>query len=61
MADRNITWQVVIVVVTTLLAVSIAVPMLRRVPLEHAIPLLFAGMLFGMSLMRAELVLRRRR
>ena len=60
MADRNIAWQVAISIVTTLLAVGIAVPMLRRVPLEHAIPLLFAGMLFGMSLMRAELAVRRR-
>lgn len=60
MADRNLTWQIVISLATTLLAVAIAVPMLARVPLEHALPLLFSGMLFGMSLMRAELAVRRR-
>jgi hypothetical protein len=60
MADRNLTWQIVIILATTLLAVGIAVPLLARVPLEHAIPLLFSGMLFGMSLMRAELAVRRR-
>jgi hypothetical protein len=60
MADRSLTWQIVISVLTLLLAVVIAVPMFARVPLEHAIPLLFSGMLFGMSLMRAELAVRRR-
>ncbi len=60
MADRSITWQIAISVVTLLLAVAIAVPMLSRVPLEYALPLLLAGMLFGMSTMRAEITLRRR-
>jgi hypothetical protein len=60
MADRSITWQIAISVVTLLLAVAIAVPVLSRVPLEYAIPLLFSGILFGMGLMRAELAVRRR-
>jgi hypothetical protein len=60
MADRNTTWQIAISTVTTLVAVLIAVPMLSRVPLEHALPLILAGMLFGMSVMRAEIALRRR-
>jgi hypothetical protein len=60
MANRNLTWQIVISTVTTLLAVAIAVPMLARVPLEHALPLLLSGALFGMSVMRAEIALRRR-
>jgi hypothetical protein len=60
MADRNTTWQIAISTVTTLVAVLIAVPMLSRVPLEHALPLILAGMLFGMSVMRAEMALRRR-
>ena len=60
MADRNITWQIAISVVTLLLAVGIAVPMLARVPLEHALPLLLSGTLIGMGLMRAEIALRRR-
>jgi hypothetical protein len=60
MADRTITWQMAIVAVTMLLAVGIAVPMLARVPLEHALPLLLSGMLFGMSVMRAEIAIRRR-
>jgi hypothetical protein len=61
MADRRITWQLVLSIVTTLLAVVIGVPALRRVPLEYALPLLLSGVLLGMSLMRAELALRRRR
>ena len=61
MADRNITWQIVISVMTALVAIFIAVPMFSRVPLEHAVPLLLAGMLFGMSVMRAEIALRRPR
>jgi prepilin signal peptidase PulO-like enzyme (type II secretory pathway) len=60
MADRNLTWQIVIILATTLLAVVIAVPMLARVPLEYALPLLLSGMLFGMSVMRAEIAVRRR-
>jgi hypothetical protein len=61
MADRNIRWQVAIVIVTTLLAVGIGLPALRRVPLEYALPLFLSGVLLGMSIMRAELALRRRR
>ena len=60
MADRNTTWQIVISTVTALVAITIAVPLLARVPLAHALPLLLAGMLFGMSVMRAEIALRRR-
>jgi hypothetical protein len=61
MANRKITGQLGISIATTLLAVIIGVPALRRVPLEYALPLLFSGALFGMSLMRAELALRSRR
>jgi hypothetical protein len=61
MADRKIMWQILISIVTTLLAVMIGLPALRRVPLEYALPLLLSGVLLGMSLMRAELALRRRR
>jgi hypothetical protein len=61
MADRGTAWQIVISIVTTLLAGVIGVPALRRVPLEYALPLLISGALLGMSLMRAELVVRRRR
>ena len=60
MADRNVTWQIVISTVTALVAVMIAVPMLSRVPVEHALPLLLSGALFGMSVMRAEIAIRRR-
>jgi hypothetical protein len=60
MADRSFTWQIAISVVTLLLAVLIAVPMLSRVPLEYALPLVLSGMLFGMSVMRAEIAVRRR-
>ncbi len=61
MAGQKIGWQVAISLGTTLLAVAIGLPALRRVPLEYALPLLISGALFGMSLMRAELALRRRR
>jgi hypothetical protein len=61
MADRRIAWQLVISAATALLAVAIAVPMVRRVPIEHALPLLFSGALLGMSIMRLEITLRRRR
>ena len=61
MPDRRIAWQLVISIVTALLAVAIALPMLRRVPVEHALPLLLAGALLGMSVVRAEIALRRRR
>jgi hypothetical protein len=61
MADRKITVQLGISIVTTLLAVIIGVPAFRRVPLEYALPLLISGALFGMSVMRAELAVRSRR
>lgn len=43
------------------LAILIGLPAWRRVPSEYALPLLVSGALLGMSLMRAELALRRRR
>ena len=43
------------------LAILIGLPAWRRVPAEYALPLLLSGALLGMSLMRAELALRRRR
>ena len=43
------------------LGIVIAVPAWQRVPTEYALPLLLSGALLGMSLMRAELALRRRR
>ena len=61
MADRRLTLQILFSLVTTLLAVGIALPALRRVPVEYALPLILSGTLLGMSLMRAELALRRRR
>jgi hypothetical protein len=61
MADRNTTWQAAIIVVTALLGVGIGLPVFRRVPLEYALPLFLSGVLLGMSIMRAELALRRRR
>ncbi len=41
--------------------IVIAIPAWRRVPTEYALPLLLSGALLGMSVMRAELALRRRR
>jgi hypothetical protein len=61
MADRSTAWQLGISVVTMVLAAVIGVPAQRRVPLEYALPLLLSGALLGMSVMRAELALRRRR
>ena len=61
MADRRVAWQLVISVIIATLGVVIAIPAWRRVPVEYAVPLVFAGALLGMSLMRAELALRRRR
>jgi hypothetical protein len=61
MADRALTWQLLISVAIATLAVVIAIPAWQRVPTEYALPLLLAGMLLGMSLVRAELALRRRR
>jgi hypothetical protein len=42
-------------------AIIIAIPAWQRVPAEYALPLLLAGALLGMSIMRAEIALRRRR
>jgi hypothetical protein len=53
--------QLVLSVAIAALAVLIAVPAWQRVPAEYALPLLLSGTLIGMSLMRAELALRRRR
>ena len=61
MPDRRVTWQLLISAVIAAFAIIIAIPAWRRVPAEYAIPLVFAGALLGMSLMRAELALRRRR
>ncbi len=61
MTDRRATWQLLLSAAIAALAVLIAVPAWRRVPAEYALPLLLSGMLLGMSLVRAELALRRRR
>jgi hypothetical protein len=61
MSDQRATWQLLLSVTIAVLAVVIAIPAWRHVPAEYAIPLLLSGVLLGMSLMRAELALRRRR
>jgi uncharacterized membrane protein YhhN len=61
MPDRRVAGQLLISAIMAALAIVIAIPAWRRVPTEYAIPLVFAGALLGMSLMRAELALRRRR
>jgi hypothetical protein len=61
MVDRRLTGQLLISVATTLLAIALGVPPLRRVPLEYALPLLLSGVLLGTSLVRAELALRQSR
>jgi hypothetical protein len=43
------------------IGIAIAVPAWRHGPAEYALPLLLSGALIGMSLMRAELALRKRR
>ncbi len=53
--------QLLISVAIAAVGIVIAVPAWRRVPVEYALPLLISGALLGMSLMRAELALRRRR
>jgi hypothetical protein len=60
MSDRGVTWQLLISVAIAALAIVIAIPAWRRVPAEYALPLLLSGALLGMSLVRAELALRRR-
>jgi hypothetical protein len=61
MPDRQATWQLVISAAIAALAIAIAVPAWRNVPTAYALPLLLSGALLGMSVMRAELALRRRR
>ena len=53
--------QLLISVVVAALGIAIAIPAWRHVPAEYALPLLVSGALLGMSIMRAELALRRRR
>jgi hypothetical protein len=53
--------QLLISVGIAALGIAIAIPAWRQVPTEYAVPLLLSGALLGMSLMRAELALRRRR
>jgi hypothetical protein len=53
--------QLLISGVIAALAIAIAVPAWRRVPTEYALPLVLSGALLGMSVMRAELALRRRK
>jgi hypothetical protein len=61
MPDRRAIWQLLLSAAIAALAIIIAIPAWQRVPAEYALPLLFAGALMGMSLMRAEIALRRRR
>jgi hypothetical protein len=61
MPDRKATWQLLISAAIAAVAVVIAIPAWNHVPASYALPLLLAGMLFGMSITRAELALRRRR
>jgi hypothetical protein len=61
MPDRRRIWQLLISVAIAAVAIIIAIPAWQRVPAEYALPLLLSGGLLGMSLMRAELALRRRR
>jgi uncharacterized membrane protein HdeD (DUF308 family) len=61
MPDRRAIWQLLLSAVIAALAIIIAIPAWQRVPAEYALPLLLAGALIGMSVMRAELALRRRR
>jgi hypothetical protein len=61
MPDRRATWQLFISAAIAALAIAIAIPAWRRVPTAYALPLLLSGALLGMSIMRAELALRRRR
>ena len=53
--------QLLISLAIAAVAIVIAIPAWRRVPTELALPLLLSGALLGMSIMRAELALRRRR
>ncbi len=61
MSDRRTAGQLVLSIGIAILAIAIALPALRRVPVEHSVPLVLAGFLLGTSTMRAELALRRRR
>ena len=53
--------QLLISLAIAAIGIAIAIPAWRNVPMEYALPLLLSGALIGMSLMRAELALRRRR
>ena len=53
--------QLLISLAIAAIGIVIAIPAWRRVPMEYALPLVLSGALLGMSLMRAELALRRRR
>ncbi len=53
--------QLLISAAVAALAIAIAIPAWRQVPTAYALPLFLSGALRGMSLMRAELALRRRR
>jgi hypothetical protein len=61
MPDRRRIGQLLLSVAIAAVAIIIAIPAWQRVPAEYALPLLLSGVLLGMSLMRAELALRRRR
>ena len=53
--------QLLISLAIAAIGIVIAIPAWRNVPAEYALPLLLSGALIGMSVMRAELALRRRR
>jgi hypothetical protein len=61
MPDRSATLQLLLSLAIAVLAVAIAIPAWRRVPAAYAVPLVLSGALLGMSVMRAELALRRSR
>jgi hypothetical protein len=60
MPDRRAIWQLLLSAGIATVAIIIAIPAWQRVPAEYGLPLLISGVLLGMSLMRAELALRRR-
>lgn len=53
--------QLLISLVVAAIGILIAIPAWRNVSVEYALPLVLSGALIGMSIVRAELVLRRRR
>jgi hypothetical protein len=54
----RVTSQLLICVAIAALAVAIAIPAWRSVPMAYALPLTLSGALLGMSVMRAEIALR---